>query len=172
MGDDTRDTITPEALAEIERRTEEATPGPWSARVRHHRNDWVVDSERVHQLCELRGVNTSANLSVGADAALIAAARSDVPRLCASLRAAWAERDEAWEEVEDVVAEAREIKDAQDALLAERDALRAEVKRLRGEAESLTEDIICPGCDSSGDWVCRCGKAPIPLSEWEARRRG
>jgi hypothetical protein len=127
MGDDTRDTLTPEALAEIERRAKQATPGPWRVE-----QDWTWEVTAEEGGIVAKVPQGSPWPNGGLDARFIAAARSDVPLLCASLRAAWAERDEAWEEVEDVVAEAREIKDAQDALLAERDALRAEVKRLRG----------------------------------------
>jgi hypothetical protein len=131
MGDDTRDTLTPEALAEIERRAKQATPGPWRVE-----QDWTWEVTAEEGGIVAKVPQGSPWPNGGLDARFIAAARSDVPLLCASLRAAWAERDEAWEEVEDVVAEAREIKDAQDALLAERGGER---ERMGGMAKKKRE---------------------------------
>jgi hypothetical protein len=96
----TLNTLTPEALAEIERGLPQRTARGGTRETATTRRD------------------------------------DTIRRLCASLRAAWAERDEAWEEVEDVVAEAREIKDAQDALLAERGGER---ERMGGMAKKKRE---------------------------------
>jgi hypothetical protein len=129
---DTRDTLTPEEVGEIERRAEDKSgPAPWEWGAEYGTGGYDGLKDAAGEYI-LEGLHDGSVSVCAADAEYITLACNSLPRLCASLRAAWAERDEAWEEVEDVVAEAREIKDAQDALLAERDALRAEVKRLRG----------------------------------------
>lgn len=61
-------------LDEIKKRAEAATPGPWAAHERAHKNEWA-----------LRGPATSARTLVREDATFIAHARQDVPALVAEV---------------------------------------------------------------------------------------
>ena len=63
-----------ERIAEIRALLDAATPGPWRAGQRRHKNDWIVSSAHIGALCELQGPSLTAETCVGADARLIAAA--------------------------------------------------------------------------------------------------
>lgn len=80
--------MTPEARAELRALAEAATSGPWLAHRVRHQNDWRVDAPTLMAVAELRGQETSAVLRVSADAAFIAACRTDVPALLDALDAA------------------------------------------------------------------------------------
>lgn len=78
-------------LTEEEKRLEalakSAHDGPWFARRRFHANDWIVGSEGMPVLAELRGKETTARLLVEEDAEFIAAANPEtVLRLLAEIR--------------------------------------------------------------------------------------
>jgi hypothetical protein len=120
MGNDTRDTLTPEEVGEIERRAERETPGTVDYSGRTPR---AVLSYEERFINSLRDGPIYARKRAGRDVpdAEIAEhvrplfapayqAHRDVLRLCASLRAAWAERDRLAEEVESM-REAYELRD-------------------------------------------------------------
>jgi hypothetical protein len=71
-------------LAEIAKRAEDATPGPWEAT-----EDWVHGEQHFWQI-EGPGIyyEGSKHRNQRGDAEFIAAARTDIPRLVADLRAA------------------------------------------------------------------------------------
>ncbi|WP_432130548.1 hypothetical protein [Streptomyces tendae] len=78
--------LSPEREAEIAARHETATPGPWSANAQIG----VVTNEAGDPLAVFGGGEQDR-----ADAAFVAAAREDVPKLLAELAAARAKRDQA-----------------------------------------------------------------------------
>ena len=100
--------LTAEELAEIEKRTDAATPGPWETTDTH--GDWkftVVRRGRVGSDCQdIRAGNEP-------DASFIAASRTDIPRLLATIR-------------------------ADRATIAARDA---EIGRLKGDCSCLHDEI-------------------------------
>jgi hypothetical protein len=135
------DPLTPERLAEIEEAEREATPAPWQ---------WAPgfgplcgpDEDPLLEGLSGGRVSVSEN-----DARLIALARNALPSLCASLRAAWAERDAAlsdlanargaWVALSVEVSRLRAPEDAAfEAKLREHEALKARVEAaLRGDRE-------------------------------------
>lgn len=85
--------MTPADLDAIEERARAATPGPWVSE-----GTLVLGSGGVDWVCRTasgHGASPAAVEEDEANATLIAAARSDVPALCAALREAWEARDAA-----------------------------------------------------------------------------
>lgn len=76
-------------LEEVEKRCEAACPGPWRVNsVSDGRRQSIVTSQS-HPLCDLSDpFHRQCHHGTGQDAEFIAAARSDVPKLCAALRVA------------------------------------------------------------------------------------
>ncbi len=101
--------LTKEQVEAIAARAEAATPGPWE---RH--NEEII-------------------LALRRNRAFILAARSDVPALIATLRAAWLERDQS---IEDTV---REI-GIQGQLLGTIADLETEIEKLKAEREAAIAD--------------------------------
>ena len=109
-------------LAEIEARATAATPGPWTT----ERPGVVADGQAKGMRSGVTIAQPSPSLEdrvfgtpsggqfPSADQHLIAAARTDIPDLCAALRQAWAERDA-------VAEEARALREAADALMRQAD---------------------------------------------------
>ncbi len=116
--------LSEERLAEIEARAAEATPGPW-----------CTDSWEIYQGAEYEpGLSmwigetcrgTSSPEQDQADAAFVAAARSDVPALAAEVRRLLAERHETNESLTEA-AEALRVQRDREAIVAEFVAKRAE----------------------------------------------
>lgn len=190
------DTLTPEALAEIERRAEDKsgpTPWEWGAEYGTGGYDGLKDAAGEYIL---EGLHDGSVSVCAADAEYIASACNSLPALLSSLRAAWAERDgykleslalaQACERLHSDVARAETERDTartaalvyareRDEARAERDALRAEVERLRAEkAADLDErEVICPECEAfMGDACSACGTDLISFSEWEKQKAG
>lgn len=88
--------LTPEQIAEIEKRTNAATDGPWvrdnwndtDIQVIAHGNEVIVYHHRHHRQC---------NGQVVLNHTFIAQARTDIPALISHIRAVEAERDAAVE---------------------------------------------------------------------------
>jgi hypothetical protein len=78
--------MTEEELAKIERRANAATAGPWVVDEQYIRSDNEKVREEDGWICQWQAYGKRANAS------FIAAARTDVVRLAAALRAAWKER--------------------------------------------------------------------------------
>lgn len=92
--------MTSEELDAIEARAKAATPGPWRV---GSEEQWHVfgDPDGDHIMGRGYGIGRvllgmNIHFPYDADAAFIAAARSDVPALVAALREAWRERDAAF----------------------------------------------------------------------------
>ena len=134
-------------LKAIEARADAATVGPW-----HHDNTtlWACVTSKPGGFggAIAQSVPINDPQRERANAAFIAAARTDVPALAAALREAWAalarvEGD--FRHAHDVCVTALEERDTARAELArvtaERDALRAEVQRLTAERAELAERV-------------------------------
>ncbi len=112
--------VTPERLAEIEGLAAATTPGPWTTEKPGVAQDGPAKGMRlgvtIAQTSPSLSNRVFANPPGGqfpsTDQRFIAAARTDVPDLCAALRQAWAERDAAAEE-------ARALREALEAKVCE-----------------------------------------------------
>lgn len=109
--------MTSEEVDAIEALVEAATPGPWA------------EHDEAERPLEVRGADYGryphpiaicGGFRCEADATFIAAAREDVPRLCAAWREASAERD---------------------AAIARAERAEADAKHLRAHLQALAEDV-------------------------------
>lgn len=88
--------LTPDELAAWEALAAAATPGPW--RIEEEQISYATSGYRLYDPAN-NCVAGNFDYEVGGicergDAEFIAAARTDIPRLAAALRSAWAERDQ------------------------------------------------------------------------------
>jgi hypothetical protein len=120
------DDITPEELVAIEARCEAATPGPWSVEVYDKGTTFYgIGPVRADKVWMGGGYEPSYEQAVldveMPDAAFIAAARSDIPKLLAAIKSRDAELAELrafYREREKACAERADERDAAKALLA------------------------------------------------------
>jgi hypothetical protein len=136
--------LTPEDLAAIEARCEAATPGPWE---NSYANDtgpddegfweWLVvdtaDGEPVAKV-DLSRFNKTVRKQEEHDAAFIAAARADIPRLLAAVR-------EQSDRVKHYQWEASQLQAERDAARAELAESKALLAERDAEIERLTDAI-------------------------------
>jgi hypothetical protein len=85
--------LSEEQLSAIEARADAASPGPWTSHDTDD-GDWIVeiggDPEASVQPWWFGDMESNSGRDIR-NADFVAAARTDVPALCAALRAAWAE---------------------------------------------------------------------------------
>lgn len=134
--------MTPEQLAEIQKRADAATPGPWH-RVGPPWNRYLpfviagdTDPHVGRFVCDLDSDPADEPDEPGnevADAEFIAHAREDVPALVAEVKRLTAERDADRAEIVQLCQERLQ-------LVAERDAARAEMEKLADPPGDLPND--------------------------------